>query len=198
MYSKLTQKFLFLGVGISVFLLFIIIYGCQTGSDPAINEKKNYTILTDLLHLENADTLPFPTLTNFDDLEPLFHQKNDTTYVINFWATWCAPCVHEFPYFERLAKEMANEPVQIVMVSIDFGKQIRTQLPKFIKKHDVQLPVISLDAPNPHIWLEKVDPEWEGSIPITIIYRNDQRRFIPEEMPSYEALKKMVEDIKNE
>lgn len=184
-----------LQLGIAISLLLFAFSACQADADLAEEEKKSYAVLTNLLHLENTDTLPFPALKNFDDLAPLFHQKNDTTYVINFWATWCAPCIHEFPYFERLAKEMEGDAIEIVMVSIDFDKQIRTKLPKFIKEHDVQLPVISLDAPNPHIWLELVDPQWEGSIPITVIYRNDQRRFISGEFPSYEELRKTVEEI---
>ena len=183
-----------LGITSSILILLIGQFSCQTASD--LSEKQTDTILITLLDLENTDSLPFPIVDNFDLLEPLFNQKNDTTYVINFWATWCAPCVHEFPYFQRLSKEMKDEAVEIVMISLDFDKQIRTKLPQFIKEHEVTIPVVSLVDPKPHIWIDKVDPQWEGSIPITIIYHNDQRRFITEEVASYEELKKIVVELR--
>ena len=42
---------------------------------------------------------------NFDGLQPFLNQKNDTLYVINFWATWCVPCVKELPIFEKINNE---------------------------------------------------------------------------------------------
>lgn len=182
-----------LGFISGLFVLLASLFSCQTAGD--ISEKEHSNVLTALLKLENTDSLPFPIVDNFDNLAPLFNQKNDTTYVINFWATWCAPCVHEFPYFQRLSKEMKDEAVEIVMISLDFDKQIRTKLPQFIREHEVTIPVVSLVDPNPHIWIDRVDPQWEGSIPITIIYRNGKRHFITEEVASYEELKKLVEGV---
>ena len=39
---------------------------------------------------------------DFNSFEPHLHLENDTTYIINFWATWCIPCRKEMPAFEQI------------------------------------------------------------------------------------------------
>ena len=56
----------------------------------------------------------------FPQLEEWFQADNDTLYVINFWATWCRPCVAEMPYFDQLQQEMADQKVKVQFVSMDF------------------------------------------------------------------------------
>jgi len=72
-----------------------------------------------------------PVYKTFDDFEPILHQDTDTTYVVNFWATWCGPCVKELPYFEALHKSYKNQPVKVVLVSLDFEKHIVRKLLPF-------------------------------------------------------------------
>ena len=47
----------------------------------------------------------------------MLHQEGSKTYVVNFWATWCAPCIKELPYFEALNK---NQNIDVLLVSLDF------------------------------------------------------------------------------
>ena len=61
---------------------------------------------------------------NFNELEPIFHYQNDTTYVINFWAMWCKPCVEELPYFETIRKNYSDKKVKVILVSLDFGNNV--------------------------------------------------------------------------
>ena len=61
-----------------------------------------------------------PVYEKFSELESLFQFENDTTYVINFWATWCKPCIEELPYFESLHKKYQDKKVRVVLVSLDF------------------------------------------------------------------------------
>jgi thiol-disulfide isomerase/thioredoxin len=63
------------------------------------------------------------TVTKFDQIEKLIASGNDTTYVFNFWATWCVPCVKEFPSFQALAGKHKNEKVKVVMCSLDFKSE---------------------------------------------------------------------------
>ena len=42
---------------------------------------------------------------NYNELKPLINKSGEKTYVVNFWATWCAPCIKEIPYYEELNKD---------------------------------------------------------------------------------------------
>ena len=78
--------------------------------------------------LLSAQTVP--TL-HYTELKPLLNQKGDDLYVVNFWATWCAPCIKELPYFEALNQ---REDVEVLLVSLDFPKHKESRLLPFIKK----------------------------------------------------------------
>lgn len=170
---------------------------CQCNSQPENNPpdstpKVEMAAAGQVLHLPFTDTLPYPIVETFDELALVFEQKNGKTYVINFWATWCGPCVEELPYFEKLNEE---EDVEVILVSLDFKREVRGKLLKFVREQPLNLPVIAFIDPQTNIWIDRVDPEWGGAIPITIIYRNDQRQLVLDQFPNYEALLATVHSV---
>lgn len=130
---------------------------------------------------------------SFDDLQPLLERTNDTLYVINFWATWCVPCVKELPYFEKVTAEYGSQKVKVLLVSLDFIEDIETALIPFIKKHQLLSDVVLLDDPDANRWIPMVDKEWDGAIPVTLFKKGDQSSFI-EHAVTYEEL---VNEINN-
>lgn len=114
---------------------------------------------------------------NFNELEPLLNIKDDKTYVINFWATWCAPCIKELPYFETLNETYKSKNVEVILVSLDFPKQYNTKLKPFIVKHKLVSKIVVLDDVDSNTWIPKVDKDWSGAIPATIIYNKNKRAF---------------------
>ncbi len=134
-------------------------------------------------------------IVDFDQLEPRLHHENDTTYIVNFWATWCKPCVNELPDFERLAAEYKNDKVKFLLVSMDFPQQLETQVLPFIEEHKLKSEVILLFDPNANVWINKVSPKWSGSIPATVVYNKNFRTF-HEGSYSYEELKSIIESQK--
>jgi len=114
---------------------------------------------------------------NYDGLELLLNKQDDKTYVINFWATWCKPCVEELPAFEKLHETYKDKNVEIILVSLDFKNQIETRLIPFIKEHNLQPKVVLMVDPDQNTWIPKVSPEWSGAVPATIIYNKNNRSF---------------------
>jgi thiol-disulfide isomerase/thioredoxin len=92
----------------------------------------------------SADSLTFLVYEKFADLEPLLHRQSDTTYVVNFWATWCKPCVAELPFFEKLHAAYRGKPVEVILVSIDFPKQLKSKLLPFVRERNLQAQVVAL------------------------------------------------------
>jgi thiol-disulfide isomerase/thioredoxin len=176
--------------------LFASLMACA--SEPA-SESENQepeAIPVQTVSNETADpVLPFPVYENFSELEYLFKYQNDTTYVINFWATWCKPCVAELPYFERLHAERGTEKLKVVLVSLDFAKDVETKLLKFVKQRDLQPEVIAFIDGKYNNWIDKVHPDWGGAIPVTYIYKGEKVLFHDQQYESFEELNTSVNEI---
>ncbi len=129
---------------------------------------------------------------DFAGLEPLLQKQNDTVYVINFWATWCKPCLEELPAFERINGEYKDRRVKVVLVSLDFPNRYEDHLIPFVEKEDIRSAVVHLTEVNANNWIDKVDPGWSGAIPATLIYKSGQREFYEQKL-SYQELKTIVE-----
>jgi thiol-disulfide isomerase/thioredoxin len=95
--------------------------------------------------------------------------SKDTVYIINFWATWCAPCVQELPEFNTLQEHYAQQPVKVLLVSLDFKEDHTFRLEGFIAKKHLEPEVVWLSDTDPNVFIPKIEPSWEGSIPATII-----------------------------
>ena len=106
--------------------------------------------------------------------------SKDTTYIINFWATWCAPCVQELPEFNDLYRHYEGKPVKVVLVSLDFKNDYPMKLNSFVARKKLLPQIVWLSDTNPNTFVPKVDNAWEGSIPATMIVSpgKQQRKFI--------------------
>lgn len=121
----------------------------------------------------------------------MLHQEGSKTYVVNFWATWCAPCIKELPYFEALNK---NQNIDVLLVSLDFPQHKESRLLPFIKKNQLQSKVVHLDDTNENFWINAIDSTWSGAIPATIIYNNQKRGFY-ERLFTQKELETLVESF---
>lgn len=117
---------------------------------------------------QGAMTQQRARIINYDDVEAYFNKENDTLYVINFWATWCRPCVAELPFFDDVAKKHQDDPVQVLLISLDFAEEIDGKVADYIARRKPQSPILILDEPNANAWIDKVAEEWTGAIPATI------------------------------
>ncbi len=113
----------------------------------------------------------------FEGLKPLFEQADGKVRVVNFWATWCAPCIKELPHFEALQAELADRGVEVTLVSLDFPNAWEKRLPEFISRKNLRSPVVVLNDPRQNDWIPQVSESWSGAIPATLIYSADRREF---------------------
>jgi len=113
----------------------------------------------------------------FDWYTDLISRNTDTTLVINFWATWCVPCVAELPYFEQLGATYANRKLAVYLVSLDFVKKKEEVLVPFLEKRKIQSRVVLLNEPNYNAWIDRVDSSWSGALPATLIINNSQKLY---------------------
>ncbi len=122
-------------------------------------------------------------------LEKLLNSNTDTTYIVNFWATWCGPCVEELPYFEQLNRNFASQKVRIVLVSMDFVQDKDKRVVPFIEHMKIKSTVWLLNEPDANSWIDRVDPSWSGALPATLILNTkSKKRAFYEKSLNYESL----------
>lgn len=126
----------------------------------------------------------------FEAFEKDIIKENDSIYVINFWATWCAPCLKELPYFEKLHTD--NPKVKVILVSLDSQKDLEKKLIPFVARKQLTANVILLSDKDYNSWLNKIDESWSGAIPATLILNGKRKLFAEREFESFTELNDYV------
>lgn len=126
-------------------------------------------------------------------------EKSTTPIVVNFWATWCGPCVAELPYLEQQVQAYKDKNVKLLLVSLDFEDDYQKVLPKFAKAMKLNGEVVWLNESDASEFCPKVDKKWEGVIPVTLMVNkaNKYRKFFTgglSEKQIEKALKDLTKD----
>lgn len=103
----------------------------------------------------------------FRDLEKMINDNHQMIMIFNFWATWCKPCIVEMPYFESLNHEYPD--VKVVFVSLDFVEDLDSKVKNFVNRKGIYSQVVLLDDIDYNSWINKIDQNWSGAIPATLI-----------------------------
>lgn len=109
--------------------------------------------------------------------------KSDSVLVINFWATFCKPCIEEIPYFENIVSKYKDQKVKLLLVSLDLKDQY-PNIKAFVKKNKYTSQVVWLNETNADYFCPKVDTAWSGVIPATLIInpKTGYRKFFEDEL----------------
>jgi thiol-disulfide isomerase/thioredoxin len=138
-----------------------------------------------------------PKVVKLAELEKLIKTPSDKIQVINFWATWCGPCVKEMPLIEKVGQERTD--IRITLVSMDLElDENPDKVFRFVERKQLKSDVIILDAPDPNSWIDKIEKEWNGSLPATIVIntKTGKRVFAGKELKEGE-LESLIESVKN-
>ncbi|TFF39719.1 TlpA disulfide reductase family protein [Mucilaginibacter psychrotolerans] len=115
-------------------------------------------------------------------------QGHDTTYIVNFWATWCKPCIKELPVFAQIQQQLSGKPLEVIFVSTDDYHKGLKNIGTFVEKHDLGGEIYLMNEP-PAIYLPAINKNWTGSLPATLVVWPGKREWkLYKEVLTYEQL----------
>lgn len=125
-----------------------------------------------------------------EDLET-FIATRDKPAVINFWATWCKPCIEEMAWFNKIVNQ--NKKVELVFVSLDNYTAYPEKIRSFINSKNIKATLIWLNETNADVFCPRIDEDWQGSIPATLFlnHKRNYRRFIESQISPSEVRKQL-------
>lgn len=147
-----------------------------------------------LSFLVNAQLIPSWKIA---DVVKYYGKKSDSVYVINFWATFCKPCVAEIPYLQRITEKYQSQKVKLILVSLDLASYYPGLIRKFAAKNNIKADIVWLNETDADYFCGQVDKKWSGSLPATLFVntRSGSRSFFEESLSEgkfEEELKKII------
>jgi thiol-disulfide isomerase/thioredoxin len=139
--------------------------------------RKYVILIFTLLLVAIGHAQPIPSIKMAELAQ--YAAATDSVLVINFWATFCKPCVEEIPFMQRISRKYAGQKVKLLLVSLDTKDAYPAKLRHFVKKHGFRAPVVWLNETDADYFCPLADPKWSGAIPATLIVNNKrgERRF---------------------
>lgn len=157
---------------------------------------KRMPILIALIFLAFNPTLAQPKVVKLKAVEGIFNTPSEQIQVVNFWATWCGPCIKEMPLLENLGKQ--RKDIKVTLVSLDLDLDANPEkVFKFVERKAILSTVLILDETDPNTWINKIEKSWSGSLPATIVVntKTGKRAFAGKELKEGE-LETMIDSVK--
>ena len=130
-----------------------------------------------------------------EQFQQLVKSEKEHIQVINFWATWCAPCIKELPLLEKLGAERQDVLVRLVSMDMDLDPDPE-KVRKFVARKKIQSEVIILNEKNPNSWIDKLEKDWSGALPATLVVnnKNGKRKLVEKELHEGD-LEKLIAEV---
>jgi thiol-disulfide isomerase/thioredoxin len=124
-----------------------------------------FFLLFSILHAQEIKRIKITELATY------ISQSNHPL-IINFWATFCGPCVRELPYFQTLTAKYKDAQVELLLVSLDLPNYYPSKIAAFAKEKHIQAPIAWLNETNADYFCPIMDKSWTGGIPSTLFVNN--------------------------
>jgi len=137
-----------------------------------------------------------PKIVKLKEVQSLMTEKSDKIQVLNFWATWCGPCIKELPLIEKIGQERSDIRVTLISLDMDLDENPE-KVYKFVERKGLKSKVLILDESDPNSWIDKIDKDWSGSLPATIVINtiSGKRAFVGRELKEGD-LETLIESVK--
>lgn len=134
-------------------------------------------------------------IVKLPELKKVMEQPGEEIRVINFWATWCAPCIKELPLFEKLNQERKDVAVTLVSMDMDLDPN-PAKVHKFIARKKIASTVLILDESNPNAYIDEIEKQWSGALPATLVInsKTGKRKFVEKELHEGD-LEKLIDEV---
>jgi|SRR4030095_2063881 len=133
---------------------------------------KIYSLLAAILLTVNLYSQDLKELGSTGELKSIFDNAKGKVLLVNFWATWCKPCVMEFPELIKLYNDYKEKGFELIFISLDVPEDI-PKLKPFLESNKVDFTTYLSTFTDPEELIDYVDKNWQGAIPATYIYDKD-------------------------
>lgn len=153
------------------------------------------TLIVAVLFLVSGTAAGQARIVKLPELRKVIESPGDNIRVINFWATWCGPCIKELPLFEKLNSERKDVAVTLVSMDLDLDPN-PAKVHKFVARKKLASNVLILDEDDPNVYIDQIDKQWSGALPATIVInsRTGKRVFAEKEMHEGD-LEKLIDQV---
>ncbi len=146
-------------------------------------------LITNPAFSQEIETIKAPALVDK-------YQADSGVLVVNFWSTWCKPCIEEIPLFIDVFDSLKKKGVQLWLVSQDTRDLFHTgKLKTFIGKQNgwQKAKLFWFDETNADYYCPLIDASWSGVIPATLIINpaKNYRKFIEESLSAEQLMEEI-------
>lgn len=108
-------------------------------------------------------------MVDINQLKKAISRNKGKVVMVNFWATWCGPCVEEFPDLVKLYNKHKNNQFALIGASLDSAGD-GAMVARFVQNQKARFPVYHIKVKDPGKFIEQFDKRWGGEIPRTYLY----------------------------
>ncbi len=166
---------------------------------PSLLRANTLFLATSIFFAVPGSSLETIRPADASDILKLISQQRGKVVLLNFWATWCPPCIEEFPDLVAVEKGYRDRGLVVISVSADFPEKKESKLRPFLEKHNPQFPVYIMRTTDPNDFVRKIDPEWTGTLPSTFFFDREGKRSIKRySKMSREEIERILEALLDE
>ena len=151
-----------------------LIFSLLLATAPLMAEKASVasadTTTSTAISLKFPSPGEVPVLQKESEVRQVLANHGSDLLVVNFWATFCGPCVEEMPYFMELARKYPESRVRVVGFTVDLHKMLESDVKPFLKEKKVPYANYLLFLDDPEKVINGFASDWTGELPATFFY----------------------------